>query len=330
MGMMFRGFGGGPQQWPAAPIDGNMSAPQAGPVQSMGDFASMPALPAPKPSFFGEGGVGLGIAGTIGDALLNMSGGQAVYAPAMRQQQQQQFAIQQHAADQQSELQRQLAVKAYELAHPAPTAPHFFEANNGDQFQVDPSTGQPKLVYHDPTPKTTYTPVKNADGTTTIYPTVNGQIVGAQSPAAGTPDLPSGFTVRGKGGAASQPGSFQPARPKTVFDALISQESGGRAGAIGPQTPYGHAIGMTQMLPATAAAQAKRLGVPWRPDLLAANSPEGAEYQRALGESYFQEGYDKTGNVIDALHYYHGGPDRRLWGPKTKAYARDVLARMKG
>jgi len=41
-----------------------------------------------------------------------------------------------------------------------------------------------------------------------------------------------------------------------VFNALIQQESGGKAGAVGPQTEYGQALGMTQMLPATAKEMA--------------------------------------------------------------------------
>lgn len=82
------------------------------------------------------------------------------------------------------------------------------------------------------------------------------------------------------------------------------------------------------MLPATAEGTAKRLGVPWRPDLMRATSPEGAAYQRALGEAYFQQGMSETGNLRDALHYYHGGPNRRLWGPKTRAYADAVLRKM--
>lgn len=41
---------------------------------------------APKPGFFGQGGVGRGIAGTLGDFLLQQSGNRPIYQPAMRQQ----------------------------------------------------------------------------------------------------------------------------------------------------------------------------------------------------------------------------------------------------
>lgn len=90
------------------------------------------------------------------------------------------------------------------------------------------------------------------------------------------------------------------------------------------------ALGSTQMLPATAQEMARKLGLGWRPDLLRSNRPEGLQYQRQLGEAYLKEGMERTGNTRDALHYYHGGPNRRMWGPKTRAYANSVLGRLGG
>lgn len=87
---------------------------------------------------------------------------------------------------------------------------------------------------------------------------------------------------------------------------------------------------MTQMLPDTAKEMARKLGVPFRPDLLTAKTPDAADYQKRLGKAYFDEGLAKTGNVRDALHYYHGGPNKRLWGPKTRSYADAVLGRLGG
>lgn len=84
------------------------------------------------------------------------------------------------------------------------------------------------------------------------------------------------------------------------------------------------------MLPETAREMARKLGVAWRPDMLRNKSPEGLQYQRQLGEAYLKEGFARTGNTRDALHYYHGGPNRRMWGPKTKAYANSVLGRLGG
>jgi soluble lytic murein transglycosylase-like protein len=90
------------------------------------------------------------------------------------------------------------------------------------------------------------------------------------------------------------------------------------------------ALGSTQMLPATAAEMARKLGIPYRPDLLRSNDPAALAYQRRLGEAYLREGFDRTGNPRDALRYYHGGPDRSIWGPKTNAYADSILSRLGG
>lgn len=106
--------------------------------------------------------------------------------------------------------------------------------------------------------------------------------------------------------------------------ALIEQESGGNGMAVSNKG----AIGSTQMLPPTAKEMARKIGLPFRPDLLRSNKPEALQYQRALGEAYLQEGFEKTGNLRDALRYYHGGPDRSQWGPKTNAYAASILARL--
>lgn len=112
-----------------------------------------------------------------------------------------------------------------------------------------------------------------------------------------------------------------------VMPSLIRQESGGRAGVLGPQTKWGRAEGQTQMLPATAAATAKRIGVAWRPELMTGTSPEAADYQASLGQAYLEEGLAQTGNLPDALRYYHGGPDRKQWGPKTEAYQASIMAK---
>lgn len=108
------------------------------------------------------------------------------------------------------------------------------------------------------------------------------------------------------------------------MDAVTRQESGGNGLAVSSKG----AIGSTQMKPETAKAMATKLGIAYRPDLLYSNTPQGLQYQRQLGSAYLQEGYDKTGNLRDALHYYHGGPDRQQWGPKTQAYANSVMSRL--
>jgi hypothetical protein len=217
----------------------------------------------------------------------------------------------------------------YETLFSAPQkerAPYRWEANDGSLMEIG-EDGAPRAVYKDPTPKVQMIAVDNGDGTKTLMPFANGVPLGqgGAAPSGAVPALPEGYKVRPRGGAGSGPATFQ---PSSVMDSLIEQESSGRPGVLGPKTRYGQAQGLTQMLPATAEAVAKKLGVPWRPDLMTGTSKAAAEYQRALGQAYLEEGYGATGNIRDALHYYHGGPNRRLWGPKTRGYADKVISRL--
>jgi hypothetical protein len=131
------------------------------------------------------------------------------------------------------------------------------------------------------------------------------------------------------------PGAQQPTQPQSgtlndVFGALKQQESGNRPGTIGPRTRYGIPLGSTQLLPDTAKEMAGKLGLPWRPELLTGKSPEAAAYQDQLGRAYYDEGLQKYGGDVEkALMYYHGGPDQSKWGPKTRTYAKAVMARAK-
>lgn len=107
-------------------------------------------------------------------------------------------------------------------------------------------------------------------------------------------------------------------------------ESSNRPGAIGPQTAWGTAKGSMQLLDGTAQEMAAKLGVPYRPDLMTGTSQAASDYQDALGQAYFHEGLTKTGNYYDAARYYHGGPNRSQWGPKTNHYADTFVSRMGG
>lgn len=133
------------------------------------------------------------------------------------------------------------------------------------------------------------------------------------------------------GGApeAQPPPAAAPMSGDPLFEGMVQQESGGRAGVLGPPTKYGRAEGRTQMLPATAESMARKLGVPWRPDLMRGETPAAAAYQDKLGRAYLDEGLEKYGGDPEkALMYYHGGPDERLWGPKTRAYASSIMGKV--
>lgn len=115
------------------------------------------------------------------------------------------------------------------------------------------------------------------------------------------------------------------------FEAIRPQESGGRPGVLGPQTRYGRAQGSSQMLPATAQSMAVKTGVPWRPELMTAKTPEGLAYQDKLGVAYAQEALDwSKGDPRGAAMYYHGGPNTQLHGRRTNLYADQVVQRLEG
>jgi hypothetical protein len=143
-------------------------------------------------------------------------------------------------------------------------------------------------------------------------------------------NAPTGNNVYQVGGTQAEGYTGGPITAEQLYQLAIEpQESGGRAGVLGPMTRYGQAQGASQMLPATARGVAKNLGIAWRPDLMTAKTPEGLAYQRQLGIGYAQEALDATGgDPRAAAMYYHGGPDRGIWGDKTKAYGQAIVGRL--
>jgi len=109
--------------------------------------------------------------------------------------------------------------------------------------------------------------------------------------------------------------------------AIIAQESGGRFGVA--NTEGSGAMGLGQIMPDTARALAKRLGLPYRPDLLAGKSKEAQQYQIALTNEATREAFDYgKGDVNKAAAYYFAGPDQSKWGDKTKKYQSDIAERL--
>lgn len=134
-------------------------------------------------------------------------------------------------------------------------------------------------------------------------------------------------TQPGGGGPAST-GAGGPLSVDSVLPHIVAQESGGNYAARNASTG---ALGAYQVMPATGKALAQRLGLPWRPELMAADSPEARAYQDAIGGAAVKEAVDASGGdpAIMAA-YYHGGSDRSKWGPKTRQYAAEVTARLGG
>jgi peptidoglycan/xylan/chitin deacetylase (PgdA/CDA1 family) len=89
-------------------------------------------------------------------------------------------------------------------------------------------------------------------------------------------------------------------------------------------------MGVGQIMPATGKALAQRLGLPWRPDLMAGQHPEARQYQDALTDAAAREAWEYgAGNPVLAAMYYHGGSDRGKWGPKTRRYGQDIVRRLR-
>lgn len=110
--------------------------------------------------------------------------------------------------------------------------------------------------------------------------------------------------------AAGAKHNVDPALLRTI----VHQESGGNANT--PDSSKG-AVGLAQIMPKTA----KKLGVdPKNP----AQAIDGAA--QLLSESLDRN----NGDVGQAVAEYHGGPDRKIWGPKTAAYQKAVLAAYQG
>lgn len=121
MGQNPSDLGQQPGTLPAAPVD----------FSGLTNMGAIPPAPAATP-FFGQGGVGRGIAGALGDYLLQMGHAQPIYAPVMQQQ---------RAQAQQARLlaQREAAAQA---------KPHDV---GGNLLHIDPVTNKVVIDYSAPT-----------------------------------------------------------------------------------------------------------------------------------------------------------------------------------
>jgi|GEM_PF-5809864 len=154
---------------------------------------------------------------------------------------------------------------------------------------------------------------------------LNARQADADAAAALVGGAPADAPVEGAGATTGGAGKDD------IFQALLMQESGNQAGAVGPDTPWGNAYGAAQVLDSTAKGVAKKLGIAWRPELMRGKDRASYDYQVKIGRAYFEEGLAKHGgDVRKALMYYHGGPDQKKWGAKTRAYADQVMARVGG
>jgi hypothetical protein len=173
--------------------------------------------------------------------------------------------------------------------------------------------------------------VRNGDGSESAY---------AFDPESGT--YSSGLEPTASAvGQPQAPATGAPAagRPKftgqltvdAVAPHFIAQESDGDYGAVNASSG---ALGAYQVMPATGAALAKRLGVKWAPELMAGEAgrtPRGKAYQDQIGRAAIQEAIDNSGGDPEIMaRYYQGGSNRKGWGPNNDKYAKDMLERLGG
>lgn len=107
---------------------------------------------------------------------------------------------------------------------------------------------------------------------------------------------------------------------------VISQESSGSYIAVNKETG---ALGRYQVMPETGKVLAKRLGLEWRPDAMRHDTPEDKAYQDKIGDAAIQDAIDHGNGDPRTVfsYYYSGSADPKKWGPKTRKYADEMLAR---
>jgi len=175
------------------------------------------------------------------------------------------------------------------------------DKNTGRLLGENPMTPKPLVVR------------RGDGGSDVIYPT----------PPGGAPGAAPGVVPGGVPAASGAPLTVETARP--LFKA---QESSGNYGAVNKDTG---ALGAYQVMPNTGAAIAKQLGLAWRPDMMTRDDPASVRYQDAIGGAAIKEALNASGgDPRTAFMYYYGGPDRSKWGPKTRQYADEMLARSGG
>lgn len=107
-----------------------------------------------------------------------------------------------------------------------------------------------------------------------------------------------------------------------LIAAVVQQESGGRTDAVSPKG----ALGVMQLMPATAREIAKKVGLPFNEKRLVVDP----EYNKALGTAYLNEQLERYGgNVALALAAYNAGPAavddwvRKIGDPRTGEISTD-------
>lgn len=139
-----------------------------------------------------------------------------------------------------------------------------------------------------------------------------------------------GTSRTGPSGAPSAPSATPAFSGELTVDTLlphvVAQESSDNYKAVNAETG---ALGRYQVMPNTGKVLAQRLGLAWRPDMMRRDDPASRRYQDAIGRAAIQESVDfGGGDPARTFSHYYGGSDERQWGPKTRKYTSEMLARI--
>lgn len=139
----------------------------------------------------------------------------------------------------------------------------------------------------------------------------------------------TGQTVRGAPTAAPAPAATRGAMTvENMRGHIRAQESNNDYTQVNRETG---ALGAYQVMPATGSVLARRLGLPWRPDMMTRSDPAAVRYQDAIGGAAIQEAIDASGGDVRTMGmYYHGGSNRNGWRERTQRYGNDIVARWNG
>lgn len=168
-----------------------------------------------------------------------------------------------------------------------------------------------------------FSPAKGGDPASTVTaPTLS-----MASPAGAVTAPPSAMIPASSTDAAPvQPGNAPALSVDTLRPLFMAQESGGRYHVVNKDTG---ALGAYQVMPDTAKALAGKLGLGWQPGLMTGTTPAAKAYQDKIGGAAIQDAIDNSGgDPRTAFSYYYGGSDRSKWGPKTRAYAGEMMDRL--
>lgn len=105
--------------------------------------------------------------------------------------------------------------------------------------------------------------------------------------------------------------------PVNLALAITYAESRMRVNAIGPRTRYGRAYGSMQVLATTARTVDPNV---------TPNSLLSYDTGARIGTAYLARGFrEQNGDPCRTAMRYHGGPNQRIWGPRTRQYCHIVM-----